>query len=100
MVCKYIVVCLNRLSPPPPQQVVRGGPCGGSASTGSARLRQVPGAASLGGWPWQAKQGRWGLRQPNAARNGALMSMALLGSAWFCPEGHTTYGVGEGLLRG
>ena len=28
------------------------------------------------------------------------MRVAPLGSAWFCPAGHTTYGVVEGRLRG
>ena len=40
------------------------------------------------------------MRQPNAATNGVLMWVALRGSAWFCPEGYTIYGVVEGRLRG
>jgi len=48
------------------------------------------------GWPWRAKQGRWSLRQPNAARNEVWVPAALRGGVCFCPDWHTIYGVVAG----
>jgi hypothetical protein len=46
------------------------------------------------------KQGRWSLRQLNAARNGVWVPVALRGGVGFCPDWHTIYGVVAGLPSG